>query len=111
MGRPRVAEFHARSTFEVLAPTTGKQPCTSSPEAWFSTDTHLTRAAAEACTYCPFMNPCRLEGLMGNQRGVWGGLSYNQRSHFGRARRLAEVARLRLIVPNLRSHESHEEAV
>lgn len=84
--------------------TDGKQPCAVDPELFFAHTAHEVRLAAEACHSCPFRNPCRLEGLENDERGVWGGLSARGRTLLGQAGRLAEIERLR----NLLAQESQQ---
>ena len=76
----------------------GTQPCAGDPEAFFLPHAEGAKAAAEACKRCPFMVPCRLEGLERGEYGIWGGLSHGARGRMTAKERTAEMRRLRFVL-------------
>lgn len=75
-----------------------RTPCANEPDLFFSENAAHARAAAIGCSHCPLLLQCRLEGLVHNEYGTWGGLSRNQRSRMGVEGRAREIARLRVVL-------------
>ena len=86
----------------MIARPTGTVPCQVEPELFFAPSAAAQKAAAEACSHCPFWVECRLEGLERNEQGVWGGLSFNQRSRMGAKGREAEIKRMQNLLQQKR---------
>jgi hypothetical protein len=80
-----------------FVPTTAA-PCTSDPETFFLGTAESSKAAVEACSHCPFLVECRLEGLERSEYGVWGGLSHNARARMTAPERKAEMQKLRILL-------------
>ena len=61
---------------DALADRGRMTPCQTNPEAWFAEHRAQQAAAAEACTYCPLLEPCRTYADATDQvlHGVWGGV-------------------------------------
>lgn len=106
--------------FTPIVKTDGSQPCSLDPEAWFEDDRHSLKLVKAICNGkpgiaapCPFVNGCRLEGLLNREPGVWGGLSLNNRDRAGKEWREREIAKLRNLLAlegNLRALEPLEVA-
>ncbi len=50
---------------------------------------HLVKFAVAICNRCPIRNSCREQGIRGNEPGIWGGTTENERRKMRRERRLA----------------------
>lgn len=60
---------------EVLADRGLSTPCQREPEAWFAEHRAQQADAAEACGWCPLLEPCRTYADVTEQmHGVWGGV-------------------------------------
>jgi hypothetical protein len=82
------------ATFSLTAKTKGRRLCENEPEAFFARTAQEAAQAAEACGSCPHELGCRLEGLLRDEAGVWGGLSRNHRQRMGVEGRQQEIWRL-----------------
>jgi hypothetical protein len=87
----------------MTAQTDGSQVCQGDPELFFSEVSADNVAAAKACSHCPFQLPCRLEGLVNDEEGVWGGWSYNRRRRMGQAGRQRAIEELRFLLAQERT--------
>jgi WhiB family redox-sensing transcriptional regulator len=62
-----------------------RPPCSTDPEAWWSTRASESKAARQdaavaGCLTCPLLQPCRRYALAAGERdGVWGGLTPAER--------------------------------
>lgn len=68
------------------------QPCTKSPDVWFSTDAELIAVAKRLCLDCPLFDPCTtlIRGLESDghiEDGVWAGLTPKERNQRPKRRR------------------------
>lgn len=84
---------------KTCAPRKPRKPCEAEPEAFFS---RRTQEAIETCSHCPLMLRCRLEGLLHDSHGVWGGLSLGRRRRMGDEDKQAEISRLQNLLAQKR---------
>jgi len=78
-----------------VVPPGGHPICENDPELFFSKNQYDQKAAKGACSNCPLMAQCRLEGLINpGTKGVWGGLSTNDRQSMSEQAKRSEIRNL-----------------
>lgn len=73
--------WHQQMTWDWKFQTDGSQPCQALPLVWEAETREDTALAVRWCKECPFLQRCRLEGLVNVSAplaGVWGGLTPQQ---------------------------------